>query len=69
MPKTKKDKECNNCNVKCNVDNCKNYDNGKCSLDEIEVDCTCDSDECDCPNDTACNSYESASSSEQEEDI
>lgn len=49
-----------NSSIKCNVDNCKHQDSAKCEceLDEIEVVCSCDEDDCICPSDTACGSYE-----------
>lgn len=54
-----KDKKCNS-SIKCDVESCKYQDKDKecCTLDEIQVACTCDNDECDCSNDTVCASYD-----------
>ena len=53
-------KKKSNSSIKCSVDSCKHQDSAKCEceLDEIEVVCSCGEDDCTCPSDTACGSYE-----------
>lgn len=53
--------------IKCDVESCKhqNTDEKMCELDEIKVSCTCNNDECECNDETVCESFESAN----EEDI
>ena len=70
----KKNKKTSNDSIKCNVESCKhnNCDEGTCTLEEIEISCTCDN--CDCSNEdeTICRSFENDESesdddNEQEE--
>ena len=53
--------------IKCDVESCKhqNTDEKMCELDEIKVSCTGNNDECECNDETVCESFESA----LEEDI
>lgn len=53
--------------IKCDVESCKhqNTDEKMCELDEIKVSCTCNNDECECNDETVCESFEST----LEEDI
>ena len=46
-------------NIKCKVFNCKFNNNTLklCELNEIEVNCDCDNNKCDCKEKTICNSY------------
>ncbi|MCI8347342.1 MAG: DUF1540 domain-containing protein [Bacilli bacterium] len=46
-------------NIKCDVESCKhnNCDEGVCELDSIKVSCTCDNNECECPENTVCDSF------------
>ena len=45
--------------IKCNVSNCK-YNNDSeylCTLDKIDVSCTCNEEKCHTKNETICNSF------------
>ena len=46
--------------IKCNVESCKHQDSDKCEckLDEIQVSCVCDNDDCTCSVDTVCDSFD-----------
>lgn len=59
--------------IKCNVESCKfnNSDDNKCELDEIQVSCTCDNDDCRCNDETICDSFEEKNDDEEydEEEI
>ena len=46
--------------IKCEVESCKhnNCKKGICELDSIKVSCICKNDECDCTENTICNSFE-----------
>lgn len=63
MGKTKKDK------IKCDVESCKhnNPDEEVCELDSIKVTCTCNNDECECSENTVCDSFK-CSEDEYEDD-
>ena len=52
-------KKCNS-SIKCDVESCihQNADKGECELEQIKVTCTCDNDNCECSNDTICDSFE-----------
>lgn len=58
------DKETNS-SIKCSVENCKhnNSEKGSCTLEEIEVDCTCDSCDCTETKETICKSFDCADDS------
>lgn len=46
--------------IKCNVSNCK-YNNDTeylCTLDKIDVSCTCNKDKCHNKTETICNSFD-----------
>lgn len=57
--KKNKDSEVNS-SIKCNVESCKHNDSekGSCTLNEIEVDCTCDSCDCTETGETICKSFD-----------
>ena len=57
MKNKKKDK------IKCDVDTCThNNSNDKCcELDSIKISCTCNNDECECLEETVCQSFEKTS--------
>ena len=46
-------------NIKCTVTKCKFNNNNleHCELDEIEIGCNCNKENCDCKEKTICNSY------------
>lgn len=50
------DKNLNN-SIKCNVYNCKYQNCDCCTLDKIQVSCTCNNDECSCKKETICDSF------------
>lgn len=54
----------NNNKIKCDVDTCAYNDNGSkcCELDSIKVSCTCNNDECECCEETICQSFKSTGS-------
>ena len=55
-----KNKKKSNSNIKCDVVSCdhNNCEEGTCQLDEVEISCSCDNDECvDCAE-TVCQSFE-----------
>lgn len=56
--------------IKCDVESCKhqNTDDKVCELDEIKVSCTCDHDECECNDETVCESFESNEEIDSNED-
>lgn len=49
-----------NNNIKCDVESCKynNCTDNICELESIKVTCTCNNDECDCSENTICDSFE-----------
>ena len=49
-----------NKNIKCDVDTCKhnNKDDAFCELESITISCTCDNDNCECIEETICQSFE-----------
>ena len=53
-------KKCSNNKVKCDVESCKfqNNEEGICELDEIQISCNCSNDDCDCCDETVCESFE-----------
>ncbi len=57
--KKDKNKEINN-SIKCNVESCKYNDceEGNCTLEEIEVDCTCNNEDCKETKETICKSFD-----------
>lgn len=57
--------------IKCDVDSCKhqNSDDKVCELDEIKVSCTCNNDECECNDETVCESFDSIEEDIDESDI
>ena len=63
------EKNCNS-SIKCDAESCKhqNYDKGECELEQIKVTCTCDNNECDCSNDTICDSFECKEECENNEE-
>lgn len=53
--------------IKCDVESCKynNTEDRACELDEILVSCTCDYDDCQCTDETICDSFEERDSDEE----
>lgn len=51
--------------VNCEVENCKHNDSKKCDLDELDISCTCDDDECLDKEETICNNFEKDDSDEE----
>ena len=49
----------NNGKIFCDVESCQhnNQKNSTCELDSIKVSCTCNHDECDCTENTICDSF------------
>lgn len=47
-------------NIKCDVESCKhqNTEEGVCELDEIKVSCECNNDDCECNEETICESFD-----------
>lgn len=45
--------------IKCDVSNCKYNNDTKylCTLDEIDISCTCDKNNCNDKKETICNSF------------
>ncbi len=70
---TKKKNNCKSTKVKCDVESCKfqNDEEGICELEEVQISCDCDNDECGCNEETICESFESAEEKDEheEEDI
>lgn len=59
-----KSKKKSNSNIKCDVVTCdhNNCEEGTCRLDEVEISCSCASDECADCTETVCQSFETTSS-------
>lgn len=55
--------------IKCNVESCKhqNSDKCECELEQIEVVCNCNEDDCCCSSDTSCGSYECCKEEQQDD--
>ena len=53
-----------NKNIKCDVDTCKhnNKDEECCELESVKISCTCNNDECECTEETVCQSFENTAS-------
>lgn len=49
--------------IKCDVETCTHNEKKNCNLDEVKISCNCGSDECNCIDETICESFE-----EKEED-
>lgn len=49
--------------IKCDVENCKYNDDSNylCTLDEIDVSCTCNKNDCNNKKETICNSFKEKS--------
>ncbi len=44
--------------IRCDVESCKyNNEEGTCGLEEIQVSCDCDNDQCFCSDETICSSF------------
>ncbi len=50
--------------INCNVDTCKhnNKDDECCELESVKISCTCNNDECECTEETICQSFETTGS-------
>lgn len=57
--------------IKCDVESCRhqNTDENTCELDEIKVSCICDNEECECSDETVCESFESTEENIDDSDI
>lgn len=46
--------------IKCDVESCKHQNNeeGICNLEEIQISCDCNNDDCECCEETVCQSFE-----------
>ena len=57
--------------IKCDVESCRhqNTDENTCKLDEIKVSCICDNEECECSDETVCESFESTEENIDDSDI
>jgi len=44
--------------VKCEVKNCKHNEEKQCDLDELDISCTCDNENCEDKKETICKSFE-----------
>lgn len=44
--------------VKCNVKSCKHNEKKECDLDELNISCTCDNENCTDKQETICQSFE-----------
>lgn len=53
-----------NNNIKCDVETCKHNEDKCCDLDEVKISCNCGCDECNCVDDTICESFEEKESDE-----
>lgn len=53
----------NKTNILCDVATCKYNSDKFCKLDEVKISCNCGCEECNCIDDTICESFE-----EKEED-
>ncbi len=47
--------------IKCEATNCKYNEDKACSLNTIDVNCTCNSCQCESPQQTCCSSFEKLS--------
>lgn len=45
-------------NIKCDVESCKHNSDKCCLLDSVKISCNCGCDECNCADDTICESFE-----------
>lgn len=55
--------------IKCDVDSCK-FNNSKensCELEEIQISCSCDKDDCRCNDETICDSFSEKNSDYNDE--
>lgn len=44
--------------IKCDVESCKHNDEKCCLLNSVKISCNCGHDECNCADDTICESFE-----------
>ena len=44
--------------VNCKVESCKHNEEKKCSLEELDISCTCDGEDCEEIEETICNNFE-----------
>lgn len=61
---TKQNKDKEKIKIKCDVDSCEhnNTDDKCCELDSIKISCTCNNDECECLEETVCQSFKTTGS-------
>lgn len=55
-----------NSSIKCDVESCKHNECDCCSLDEIQVSCTCDHNEAEDKEATICESFECTDDKKEE---
>lgn len=44
--------------IKCDVESCKHNCEKKCRLNEVKISCNCGCNECNCIDETICESFE-----------
>lgn len=55
--------------VNCKVENCKHNEEKKCELEELDISCTCDKDECEDKKETICNNFEKEEDDDESEEL
>lgn len=58
-----------NTKVNCEVETCKHNDDKQCCLEELDISCTCDGDECEEIEETICNNFEKEESDDDCEEL
>lgn len=58
-----------NTKVNCEVETCKHNDDKQCCLEELDISCTCDGDECEEIEETICNNFEKEKSDDDSEEL
>lgn len=58
-----------NTKVNCDVETCKHNDDHECCLEELDISCTCDGDECEEIEETICNNFEKEESDDDSEEL
>ena len=55
--------------VNCDVETCKHNDDKQCCLEELDISCTCDGEECEEIEETICNKFEKEASDDDSEEL
>lgn len=55
--------------VNCEVESCKYNEDERCCLEELEISCTCDNDDCEEIEETVCRSFEKRDELDEDKEL